>query len=67
MPKPEIPTITVGRLLDELKIYPEHYLLSFGGLRYFRLKQRAPELVLVEFDQQVYLDDAGRVVVDNLE
>lgn len=67
MPKHEIPTITVGRLLDDLKRYPEHYLLSFGGLRYSRLKERGPELVLVEFDQMVYLDDEGRVAVDNLE
>lgn len=67
VPKHEIPTITVGRLLDDLKIYPAHFRLSFGGLRYYRPKQRDDDLVQIEFDQPVYLDNEGCVVVDNLE
>lgn len=61
------PTVTVGELLDSLRVYPAHYTVDFGGLEFYRLKQRDGTHVQVEFSQPVYLDDAGRVVVDNLE
>lgn len=67
MPKPEIPIISVGELKSHLASYPDDYDLSFGGLCFSRLKQRGPRLVRVEFAQTVYLDDAGRVVVENHE
>lgn len=60
-------TITVGMLRDQLKIYPDNYELDFSGLEFYRLKQRGPELVQVEFNEQVYRDKSGRVVVENLE
>jgi len=63
--KPE--TITVGLLKEHLASYPDHYELDFGGLEFYRLKLRGPEHVQVEFNQQVYLDGTGRVVVQNLE
>lgn len=65
--KTDPPTITVGELREHLKIYPDHYRLTFNGLEFYRLKTRGPELVQVEFSQMVYLDDGGNVVVDNLE
>ncbi|WP_324710119.1 hypothetical protein [Pseudomonas citronellolis] len=60
-------TITVGILKEHLASYPDHYELDFSGLDFYRLKQRGPELVQVEFNQQVYRDGTGRVVVENLE
>lgn len=65
-PKP-YPTITVGQLIEWLKIYPDHYTVDFGGLEFYRLKQRDETHIQMEFNQQVYLDHAGRVVVGNLE
>lgn len=63
----EYPTITVGELKQALAIYPDHYTIDFGGLRFQRLKQRAPTHVQVEFSQLVYLDQKGHVAVDNPE
>jgi hypothetical protein len=69
MPKPkhEIPTISVHQMRQALEAFPDHFRLSFGGLHYQRIKQRDTDLVLVEFAQMVYLDDEGRVAVDNFE
>jgi len=60
--------ITVGMLKDLLNGYPDTMELDFSGLDFYRLKQRSPTLVQVEFNQQVYRDkQTGRVVVENLE
>lgn len=63
----EYPTITVGELKAALAIYPDDHKIDFGGLRFSRLKQRGPKHVQCEFSQLVYLDQSGRVAVDNLE
>lgn len=67
MPKTEDPTITVGELRQALSAYKDSDKLSFCGLTYYRVKQRGPGLAQVEFDEQVYRDDEGRVVVQTLE
>ncbi len=59
--------ITVGELLDRLKHYPRDTRISFSGLDFYRLKQRGENLIQVEFNQVVYRDSEGRVVVENLE
>ena len=60
--------ITVGILKDLLNGYSDDMELDFSGLDFYRLKQRSPTLVQVEFNQQVYRDkETGRVVVENLE
>lgn len=65
---PESPNlITVGMLRQQLALYPDNYELDFSGLDFYRLKQRGPELIQVEFNQQVYREKSGRVVVENLE
>lgn len=60
-PKRALPTITVGQLREELQGYPDDYRLSFSGLTYYRLKQRADDLVQVEFNEGVHLDSDGEV------
>ncbi len=65
-PKPH-PTITVGELLQALEGIPPHWTIDFGGLEFYRVKRRDETHVQMEFSQPVYLDAAGRVVVDNLE
>lgn len=66
MPTTEDPTITVGKLRQALSNYRDSDKLSFSGLTYNRVKLRGPGLAQVEFDEQVYRDDEGRVVVQTL-
>jgi len=56
--------ITVKSLIDELKMYDENLPIHFGGLEFYRLKDRGAHLQ-VEFNQTVYLDTDGKVVVEN--
>jgi hypothetical protein len=62
-----IPTISLGRLRNETAGYPDDYEISFSGLDFHRVKERGPGLLQVEFDQAVYLDEKGRVVLVNLD
>ncbi|WP_321346428.1 hypothetical protein [Halopseudomonas oceani] len=60
--------ITVGMLKDYLNGYADDMELDFSGLAFYRLKQRSPTLVQVEFNELVYRDkQTGRVVVENHE
>jgi len=65
--KKQEPLITVGMLIEQLSIFDKDSEVDFSGLDFYRLKQRGPNLVQVEFNQQVYRDDQGKVVVSNLE
>jgi|GEM_PF-1032818 len=58
-----VPTITVGWLRQWLKVYPDDFELSFGGLEFYRIKTRGENLAMVEFNQAVYLDEDGQVVI----
>lgn len=60
------PRITVGELIRELSLHDKDCIIDFSGLDYYRVKQRSPQIVQIEFDQQVYRDDQGNVVVENL-
>lgn len=62
-----LPTITVGMLRDALAMYPDDHELSFSGLEFYRVKQRGPDLVQIEFNEHVHRDETGRVVVINPE
>lgn len=61
------PRITVGQLIEQLQGYPKEMLVDFSTLDFYRLKQRSPNMLQVEFDQSVYRDEKGRVVVENHE
>jgi len=61
------PSITVGTFKDMLNAYDDDTWLDFSTLDFYRLKQRADDLVQVEFNQSVYRDEQGNVVVDNHE
>ncbi|PJJ10631.1 hypothetical protein CLU83_4082 [Flavobacterium sp. 1] len=56
--------ITVKELIEQLKVEDQDLEVSFGGLDFYRLKDRGGVLQ-VEFSQTVYLDDEGFVVVEN--
>lgn len=56
--------ITVEQLIESLKLYNPDLPVSFGGLDFYRLKDRGGHLQ-VEFNQSVYLDEDGKVIVEN--
>ena len=61
------PRITVGDLIRQLRVFSESDELSFNGLDFYRLKKRGPDLVQVEFNQLVYRDDTGKLIVNDSE
>ena len=56
--------ITVKELIELLKVEYQDLVVDFGGLDFYRLKDRGGSLQ-VEFSQTVYLNDEGYVVVEN--
>lgn len=70
MPSKEIiesHTTDVGTLLDQLQGLPRDTLVSFGGLDFYRVKRRGPELVQIEFSQSVYRTSEDLLVVEDHE
>ena len=59
--------ITVGEFKQQLELYSDEAILYFSGLDFYRLKLREENYVQVEFNQQVYKDDQGKVVIENLD
>ncbi|ECC3465318.1 hypothetical protein AA471_22160 [Salmonella enterica subsp. enterica] len=60
-------SITVGILLDLLQSYPRDTLLYFSSLDFYRLKWRGENLLQVEFNQLVYRNSDGLVMIENLD
>ena len=59
-------TFTVGDLKRQLKIFPDDWELSFGGVLGFnRVKKRGDKLVDIEFNQSVYKNAEGRIVLED--
>lgn len=67
MKKNRPPLLTIGDLKRMLAGFDDNDELDFSGLDFYRLKIRGPNLVQVEFNQQVYRNAEGDVVVENLE
>ena len=60
--------ITVGDLRKMLEGFNDDDELSFSGLDFYRLKKRGPDLVQVEFNQQVYRDrKTNKVIIENVD
>ena len=59
--------ITVGELKRDLSLYADDCIITFGGLDFYRVKQRGDKLLQIEFNQNLHLDSKGKVVVQNLE
>ncbi len=63
--RPPLPT--VGMLIELLSTFEKNMQVDFSGLDFYRFKQRAPDLVQCEFNQPVFRDSEGLVVVHNPE
>jgi hypothetical protein len=61
------PLKTIGELKRQLAPYADDWEVDFSGLDFNRVKARAPRLVQIEFLQQVYRLEDGRVVIENLD
>lgn len=59
--------ISVGDLKRQLTSYDDDAVLYFGGLDFYRLKQRGEKIVQVEFNQQVYRDSSGKLIVEDFD
>lgn len=57
--------ITVRDLIEQLKGHEPEAIVHFGGLDFYRVKSRGEKLVQIEFNETVYKDDNGNVVVLN--
>lgn len=57
------PTITVGRLRQELELYPDDFELSFSGLTFYRVKTRGPDLVQIEFNEYRIAEDEKTITL----
>lgn len=56
--------ITVKDFIDDLKNYDPDLEMNFGGLDFYRLKE-VGNSCFIEFNQSVYKDDNGDVIVIN--
>lgn len=56
--------ITVKDLREQLLNYDGDLPLDFGGLEFYRLKDRGGS-VQIEFSQTVYKNDEGKVIIQN--
>lgn len=62
--KKQQPKMTVGEFKELLSGFNDDDLLDFSTLDFYRLKHRGT-YVQVEFNQSVYRDEKGNVVVEN--
>lgn len=61
----EIPTITVGDLRERLSGFPDSMEIMFSGcLTFYRIKQRGDNLLNMEFNEQIYRDEDGELVIE---
>jgi len=59
--------IKVGEFKRLLEGVPDDWDLTFGGvLEFYRTKMRGPKLLDIEFNQSIYRDSSGRIVLDDL-
>lgn len=61
----DYPVITVGELKRWLQDAPDDWTLDFSGLTFYRVKRRADSHVQIEFNETVYRNTDGIVVVEN--
>lgn len=62
----EIRMITIKELKQHLAAFPDHYEVDFSGLEFYRTKGRGENIVQIEFNEQVFHDENGDVVIQNL-
>ncbi|WP_100637250.1 hypothetical protein [Marinomonas sp. ef1] len=60
-------TITVSDLKKMLELYDNDFEISFSGLDFHRLKTRGPKLVQVEFNEVIYRNSEGKMVLESIE
>lgn len=59
--------ITVAQLIKELSVCPPDAEVDFSSLSFKRVKPRGPQDVQIEFNQHIYRDNEGQLVVLDLE
>jgi hypothetical protein len=59
--------ITVRELVKQLRAFPADAELFFGGLRFNRLKSRGDLLVQLEFQEQIYREQDGTLIANDVD
>ncbi|PTU02645.1 hypothetical protein DBR45_11215 [Pseudomonas sp. HMWF031] len=59
-----IPTIDVKTLIDQLQGLPDDTRVGFSGLNFYRVKWRGQTMINIEFNEHVYRDSKGHLVVE---
>ena len=59
-------SITVGELKELLEGFTDDTELYFSGFDFYRVKRRGEKVVQIEFNQQVYKDSSGKVVIEDV-
>jgi len=58
--------LTVGCLKDAIAGLDDDCEIGLGGLTFYRIKKRGENLAQMEFNEQVYVNDLGRIVIDEM-
>ena len=56
--------MTIGEMKEMLRLYPNEMELSFEPLHFYQLKQRGENMVRVEFNESIYRDENGELVLE---
>lgn len=59
-----IPTIDVKTLINQLQGLPDDTRVGFSGLNFYRVKWRGQTMINIEFNEHVYRDSNGHLVVE---
>lgn len=59
-----IPTIDLKTLRDAFKGLPDDARIGFSGLTFYRPKLRGQTMLNIEFNEHVYRDRNGTVVIE---
>jgi hypothetical protein len=59
--------LTVGDLIDQLKVFDRDAELYICGLHFHRLKLRGEKLLSMEFNQSIYRNSKGELVLEEFD
>lgn len=57
---------TVEELIKELSFFRPTAEVDFSGLSFQRFNPHSDDLIICEFDHQIYRDSQGNVIIENL-
>lgn len=62
--KMKLSGITVGELKECLEAFKDSDAVYIGGLTFYRFKKRGKDFISLEFNESVYEDAQGKIVIE---